>query len=76
MFRTALTLAALVSAVIFGSSSAHAGSGREGGSGGASKVNATMPVNKPVARPKSDKPVSNLMKNSVTGKHYQKTQIQ
>jgi hypothetical protein len=73
MFKTTITLAALVIAVLFAASPTFAKSGREGGAGGAAKVNATPPVNKPAGTPKSDKSTSNLMKNSATGKHYQQT---
>jgi hypothetical protein len=74
MLRMAITLAALVTAVSFASSPTFAESGRDAGSGGAAKVNATPPVNKPAATPKIDKSSSNLFSHTATGKHYQKTQ--
>jgi hypothetical protein len=75
MFRTAIMLAALVTPVFFASSSTYAKSGRDVGTSGAAKASAMAPGNKPVATPKNDKPTSNLMKHSVTGKHYQQPHV-
>jgi hypothetical protein len=75
MLKMAITLATLAAAASFASWPAFAKSGHEGGGGGAGKVSATTPVNKPAATPKTiDKSSSNLLKHSVTGKHYQQTQ--
>jgi hypothetical protein len=77
MFKTAIAVAALVAAASFPSWPTFAKSGHEGGVGGAGKVNATTPVNKPAATPNKagiDKSSSNLLKHSVTGKHIQRTQ--
>jgi hypothetical protein len=73
-FNSAIALAALVGAVSFASSTGFAQSGREAGSGRAATVTTATPVNKPAATPKIDKSSSNLLKNTATGKHLQKTQ--
>jgi len=73
MFKAAITLAALVTAVSLASSPTFAQSGRE--AGGAAKTTAVTPVNKPVATPKTDKSSSNLYKLTATGKHIQRSQI-
>jgi hypothetical protein len=75
MLKTVIALATLVAAASFVSRPAFTKSGLEGGGGGAGKVSAAAPVNKPAATSKAiDKPSSNVLKHSVTGKHYQQTQ--
>jgi hypothetical protein len=76
MFKTSITLAALVTAASFAWWPTFAKSGHGGGGGGAGKVNAAKPVNKPAAAKKAsiDKSSANLMKHSITGKHNQQLQ--
>jgi hypothetical protein len=76
MFKTSITLAALATAASFAWWPTFAKGGHEGGGRGAGKVNAATPVNKPAAAKKAsiDKSSANLMKHSVTGKHYQQPQ--
>jgi hypothetical protein len=64
----------LVSVVSFASSSVFAQSGRGAGNSSVAPAATTAPVDKPAATPKMDKSSSNLLKNTATGKHLQKTQ--
>ena len=64
----------LVSVVSFATSSVFAQSGRGAGNSSVAPVTTAVPVNKPAATPKMDKSSSNLLKNTATGKHIQKTQ--